>query len=91
MGALTKKGELYVGNELVPFFSAEQLLKMVEKGRSLLIWNAREGIIWIFVFEIDYEFCELVGFSKFGDGVRKSFPANDGGEIAMGFTVSAER
>lgn len=90
MDCLTKQGTPHMWNEFVPFFFAEQLLKIIKKCRSFLIRHAREGIIWIFAFQIDYQFCEFVGFSKHSDGIRKSFPADDGRKITMGFTMASE-
>lgn len=83
-----KEEELHMRNELVPLFFPEQLFKMIKKSRSFLVGHAREGIIWIFAFQIDYQFCEFVRFSKLSDGIRKSFPADNCGKIAMGFTMA---
>jgi hypothetical protein len=86
-----QEGVLYVGNKLVPLISANQFLQMVEECRPLFVWDAGERIIWIFAFQVDDQFGKFMRFAKLGDRIRQRFPSDDGGEIAMRFTMSSQR
>lgn len=78
-------------NEFIPFLFAKKLFKMVKKVEAFLVGNAGEGIIWVFSFQVNDQFCEFMVFSKLCDRVRKSLPANYGREITVRFAMSIER
>lgn len=76
-----------MGNEFVPLVFANQLLEAVEEVEAFLVWDRTEGIVWVFAFEIDDEFRELVIFAVHHDRVFESFPANDCAEVAVRLAV----
>jgi hypothetical protein len=78
----------YVRDELVPFVLADQLLQAIKEVETFLIWNGAEGIIWVFAFEVDDQFCEFVIFAIHFDGVFKGFPADDCAEVAVRLAVN---
>ena len=55
--------------ELIENLNSQQLLQMKQKSEPLFIWYGREGIVRIFLIEINYQFSELVMLSEKGDSV----------------------
>ena len=40
-------------DKFVEFLYADLLFEVVEEGKALFVWDGREGIVWVFAFEVD--------------------------------------
>lgn len=61
---------------------------MIEEYEPFFVRYAGECVIGIFSLEIHDQFCKLVIRPEKGDGVRESFPTNDGREVTIGIAMS---
>ena len=75
-------------DEFIPFLFSQQFLEVVEECKTFLVGDAGEGVVGVFIFQIDYESCKVMAGAEVVDRVRQGFPADDCGEVAMGFTVA---
>lgn len=76
-----------VRDEGIPLLPADEVVERVEKVEALLVGDRGEGVIRVLAGEGDDELREAVGGAEEGDGLLEGFPADDGGEVEVGFAV----
>ena len=75
-------------DESIPLFFSDQFLEVVQECETFLVGDAAEGVVGVFAFEVDDEFGEFVVFAELLNRVGEGFPADYGGEVAMGLAVT---
>ena len=77
-------------NELIKLRLSDQILEVEQEVETLLIRNAREGIIRVLTLKIGHQLGELVVVAKMLHGISQRFPTDNGREVAVRLSMTVE-
>jgi hypothetical protein len=67
----------YVWDKLVPLFTADKTVQVIEEVEALLIGDAREGIIRVLALQINHQLGKFVVCTKEFHALFEGLPSND--------------
>lgn len=80
----------YVRNELVKLGLAHEVFQVEEEIEALLVRDAGKRIIRILALEVSDQFGKFMILAKVVHRVLEGLPADNGREVAVGFTVAVD-